>query len=92
MPADMLIFVFARFSCGLSGAILAEFAAVPNAPSDVEFPRSSNAIDAQVADPAVTPGPPAVAPSAANHEHGGPTGPEPTRFGDWERKGRCIDF
>lgn len=25
-------------------------------------------------------------------ELGGPTGPEPTRFGDWERKGRCIDF
>ncbi len=25
-------------------------------------------------------------------EHGGPSGPEPTRFGDWERKGRCIDF
>ena len=22
----------------------------------------------------------------------GPTGPEPTRYGDWERKGRCIDF
>jgi hypothetical protein len=25
-------------------------------------------------------------------EHGGPKGPEPTRYGDWERKGRCIDF
>jgi hypothetical protein len=25
-------------------------------------------------------------------ETGGPTGPEPTRYGDWERKGRCIDF
>ena len=25
-------------------------------------------------------------------EKGGPSGPEPTRFGDWERKGRCIDF
>jgi hypothetical protein len=25
-------------------------------------------------------------------EIGGPTGPEPTRFGDWEKKGRCIDF
>lgn len=22
----------------------------------------------------------------------GPSGPEPTRYGDWERKGRCIDF
>jgi hypothetical protein len=25
-------------------------------------------------------------------EYGGPRGPEPTRFGDWERKGRCVDF
>lgn len=25
-------------------------------------------------------------------EMGGPEGPEPTRYGDWERKGRCIDF
>ncbi|MDZ4811377.1 MAG: DUF1674 domain-containing protein [Pseudomonadota bacterium] len=25
-------------------------------------------------------------------EHGGRAGPEPTRFGDWEKNGRCIDF
>ena len=25
-------------------------------------------------------------------EHGGPKGPEPTRYGDWERKGRVSDF
>eukprot|EP00127_Corallochytrium_limacisporum_P005967 Clim_evm44s215 gene=Clim_evmTU44s215 len=25
-------------------------------------------------------------------EEGGPRGPEPTRFGDWERKGRVTDF
>ncbi|MGA0606012.1 DUF1674 domain-containing protein [Phenylobacterium sp. VNQ135] len=25
-------------------------------------------------------------------EQGGPTGPEPTRFGDWERKGLAVDF
>lgn len=25
-------------------------------------------------------------------EHGGPEGPEPTRFGDWERKGIAVDF
>lgn len=28
----------------------------------------------------------------AGEEIGGPQGPEPTRYGDWERKGRCIDF
>ena len=25
-------------------------------------------------------------------EFGGPKGPNPTRYGDWERKGRCVDF
>ena len=25
-------------------------------------------------------------------ELGGPAGPEPTRFGDWERKGIAVDF
>ncbi len=26
------------------------------------------------------------------HEQGGPKGPEPTRFGDWEQKGIASDF
>ena len=25
-------------------------------------------------------------------EHGGPNGPEPTRYGDWEKKGLAVDF
>jgi hypothetical protein len=25
-------------------------------------------------------------------EIGGPQGPEPTRYGDWEVNGRCTDF
>ncbi len=25
-------------------------------------------------------------------EYGGRKGPDPTRFGDWEKNGRCIDF
>ncbi|KAI0987405.1 hypothetical protein GJ496_006612 [Pomphorhynchus laevis] len=34
-------------------------------------------------------------PNGVNPETGeinGPGGQEPTRYGDWERKGRCIDF
>ncbi|MGI9229699.1 MAG: DUF1674 domain-containing protein [Gammaproteobacteria bacterium] len=31
-------------------------------------------------------------PSQQINETGGPKGPEPTRYGDWERNGRCIDF
>lgn len=30
--------------------------------------------------------------TAIVEEIGGPEGLEPTRYGDWERKGRCIDF
>ena len=26
------------------------------------------------------------------HEDGGPKGLEPTRYGDWERKGLAVDF
>jgi len=36
-----------------------------------------------------------ASPTAANpapREVGGREGPEPTRYGDWELKGRCIDF
>lgn len=35
-----------------------------------------------------------VAPAAGAKpkELGGPQGPEPTRYGDWERKGICYDF
>ncbi|AZL15527.1 DUF1674 domain-containing protein [Rickettsiales endosymbiont of Stachyamoeba lipophora] len=28
----------------------------------------------------------------SKEEIGGPSGPEPTRYGDWERKGRVSDF
>ncbi|GIX09821.1 MULTISPECIES: DUF1674 domain-containing protein [unclassified Elioraea] len=37
------------------------------------------------------PVPPKPAP-ALPKEIGGPKGPEPTRYGDWEQKGRCTDF
>jgi hypothetical protein len=38
--------------------------------------------------------PPAALPEPVQpaQEFGGPQGPEPTRFGDWEKNGRCIDF
>ncbi len=32
----------------------------------------------------------AVAPR--KKEIGGRAGPDPTRYGDWEKNGRCIDF
>lgn len=48
------------------------------------------------APPGVKPAKPAKAekPSTVGKaaETGGPSGPEPTRYGDWERKGICVDF
>ena len=31
-------------------------------------------------------------PATAPREISGRDGPEPTRYGDWEKNGRCIDF
>jgi len=46
--------------------------------------------------PIPEPGEPAVATPAPApprpKEIGGPKGPEPTRYGDWEQKGRATDF
>ena len=42
------------------------------------------------AEPAVPPKPAAPRPPVV--EIGGRKGPEPTRYGDWELNGRCIDF
>lgn len=44
-----------------------------------ETPQGADAVPA-------TPAPPAP------REVGGRPGPEPTRYGDWEKDGRCIDF
>lgn len=33
-----------------------------------------------------------IVPSQMPVEVGGRKGPEPTRYGDWEKNGRCIDF
>jgi hypothetical protein len=35
---------------------------------------------------------PAATGKVSRREIGGPSGPEPTRYGDWERNGRCTDF
>jgi len=45
------------------------------------------------ADEAVEPKPvEQAAPKPMPRETGGAKGPEPTRYGDWEHKGRCTDF
>lgn len=46
--------------------------------------------DPQTAD--IRTGKPAKGVAQKRGEIGGPKGPEPTRYGDWEVKGRCSDF
>jgi hypothetical protein len=72
---------------GLLSRILADFSTSMQATP--EFPAAAaqgSPAPAPVAAVAAKP------PSPRPREIGGPTGPEPTRYGDWERKGRCIDF
>uniref|UniRef100_A0A6G1SHG3 Succinate dehydrogenase assembly factor 4, mitochondrial n=1 Tax=Aceria tosichella TaxID=561515 RepID=A0A6G1SHG3_9ACAR len=61
--------------------------------TDVGIKERSIKPDGPPSEPLQTPYPPF--PKGKNPktgEEGGPTGPEPTRFGDWERKGRVTDF
>ncbi len=44
-------------------------------------------IPAPKPEPEKKPEPPKLPP-----EIGGQKGPEPTRYGDWEKNGRCTDF
>jgi hypothetical protein len=46
----------------------------------------------RVAQPVPPPVEPAATTAHRPAEIGGPKGPEPTRYGDWERAGRCVDF
>ncbi len=43
--------------------------------------------------PSLTPPPKDfTSPKKTMTERGGPSGPEPTRYGDWEKNGRVSDF
>jgi hypothetical protein len=48
--------------------------------------------DVQVADAAPTPANPPINDVSPPREVGGRGGLDPTRYGDWEMRGRCVDF
>jgi hypothetical protein len=54
----------------------------------MQEPRTAPKAPAEGTRPAAEP--PAKTPPAK--EIGGRGGPEPTRYGDWEINGRCVDF
>ena len=56
-----------------------------------------DAMSKEAEKPQIEPGAETPAPKPAQtpprpKEIGGPKGPEPTRYGDWERNGRVSDF
>jgi hypothetical protein len=55
-------------------------------PDAVLTPAARRALEEAAARRAAAP------PAALPPEEGGPSGPEPTRYGDWERKGLASDF
>lgn len=65
-----------------------------NQPGDETAHRDEDADGVPIRQPGVaTAQHPAVRRAGApTGETGGPDGPEPTRYGDWERNGRCTDF
>ena len=59
--------------------------------SDEARPRAAEGEDAGNGTSGAVEGEPADE-AARPREIGGQAGPEPTRYGDWEKKGRCTDF
>jgi len=64
---------------------------MPKSPSDTGSAKQVTAEKDPKADGAKT-GKQSADTADTKDEIGGPKGPEPTRFGDWEQKGRCSDF
>jgi hypothetical protein len=81
-PLMCAVINFKRLDMVKQGSFLANFDFVKN---DLQYQATIESTNG-----------PAEATPASNlpvpPEFGGRQGPEPTRFGDWELRGRCIDF
>ncbi len=58
----------------------------------VQTASGDNAADKESGKPANTETSSSAEEKPRPKEIGGRKGPDPTRFGDWEKNGRCIDF
>jgi hypothetical protein len=70
-------------------------AALQNDPNPKNNPDSTSAEPNQTgpeANTVATTGKATISADQAAKEYGGPAGLEPTRYGDWEKNGRCTDF
>ena len=66
---------------------------VGDAPGALEFRGfAMNEQSSSKSQPVAPAAPPVPLQPGPPVEIGGRKGPEPTRYGDWEKDGRCIDF
>jgi homeobox protein ESX1 len=61
-------------------------------PAQAETPPGGTALATSKPVAAQPPAAQSTGPATGPVEIGGPSGPEPTRYGDWERNGRVSDF
>ena len=66
--------------------------ATPTEKEPAPDPKPATDATAEASEAETAPSEPAAKVKAQENEFGGPKGPEPTRYGDWERNGRCVDF
>jgi hypothetical protein len=74
---------------------LADYAVMQQTPTQLNVESNSDSSEVQdnsQPTPATASALPAVDSLVKPTELGGRDGPDPTRFGDWEKAGRCIDF
>jgi hypothetical protein len=71
---------------GNSGTLAAMPVSAAGPVASSELTASDAGSEQPVPEPALPPSP--ISPAELNRH----PGPDPTRYGDWERRGRCIDF
>ncbi len=73
------------------GSDTVPLAVLRTTPISMRMSKSDPPPDADIPTTTTAPTPP-EAPPRLPKEIGGPPGPEPTRYGDWQYNGRCTDF
>lgn len=77
----------------MRGAMMAGEATTPRTtPMNKKTDKSQRQEKPGAGEDQAKPGKPIAKPPGRATERGGPKGLEPTRYGDWERKGIAVDF
>lgn len=88
MSKYTLYSIFCAVQCGVPATVLADFGTDMNPSNEHTSVAASTPVAADRDDCAAQ----ATEVPVRPREIGGRDGPDPTRYGDWEKSGRCIDF